>query len=79
MVRNAQTTDWNKVREKWESRIGAAWAKVRESGVGDRVKENVIEMKDNVIGMKDNVIGAGQDLKKDATEVAQPKRLLEIK
>ncbi len=76
MVRMAQTTDWDKVRESWESRIGSVWAKVRESDAGERLKENVA-------GMKDSVVGSGEHVKKAteqaANEATEPKRLLEIK
>jgi altered-inheritance-of-mitochondria protein 5 len=70
LVRRVQETDWNKVRARWESRIGTVWAKVRESEAGDRLREDVA--------------GAGEEVKK-AAETAQahpspePKRLLEIK
>ena len=76
MVRRAQTTDWDKVRESWESRVGSVWARVRESEAGERFKENVA-------GIKDSAAGAGENFKK-ATEQAtheatESKRLLEIK
>jgi len=68
LVRKAQNTDWNHVRERWEARIGTVFAKVRESEAGDRLKE-----------MKENVVGTDEEVKKAATEAIQPKRLLEIR
>jgi hypothetical protein len=69
LVRRMQDTDWNQVRARWESRIGTVWAKMRQSGAEDRLREDALVV--------------GKEVKK-ATETPQPeqnpqrKRLLEI-
>jgi hypothetical protein len=70
LVRRVEETDWNQVRARWESRIGAVWAKLRESKPGDSLKTNVVE--------------AGEEVKKAALQAqpegsVEPGRLLETK
>ena len=69
-VRRLEDTDWNQVRSRWESRIGMVWAKLRESDVGDRIKENA-----GVAG--EQVKRAAE--KAEVQQTSEPKRLLEIK
>ena len=69
LVRRVQETDWNQVRARWESRIGTVWSKIRQSEVGDRLREDAVV--------------AGEEVKNAAErpqpeQSPQPKRLLEV-
>ena len=72
IVRKAQTTDWEAFRIRWETRIGSAFDKLRQT---DKAQELEQRFKENVIGA-DQTAGS---LKNSAQEAMHGKRLLEEK
>lgn len=70
LVRRVEETDWNQVRARWESRIGAVWAKLREGGGGEKSKEKVERIDEEA----KRVPETGKE-----QQSPTPKRLLEIK
>jgi hypothetical protein len=70
LVRRVEETDWNQVRARWESRIGAVWAKLREGGAGEKFKEKVER-----IGQETKTVPETVKEQQSPT----PKRLLELK
>jgi MICOS complex subunit MIC12 len=75
LVRRVEETDWNKVRARWESRIGTVWAKLRESQAGDMFRENIGLSAEEV---KKTAETAQTQARAEAQQSPEPKRLLEI-
>jgi len=65
LVRRAEETDWNAVRERWEGRLGSVWGKLQAGEVAQR--------------LNDAVAGTTEEMKRRAEESTQPTRLLEEK
>jgi MICOS complex subunit MIC12 len=75
LVRRVEETDWNKVRARWESRIGTVWTKLRESQAGDMFRENIGLSAEEV---KKTAETAQTQARAEAQQSPEPKRLLEI-
>lgn len=79
MVRNAQETDWTRVRESAEEKLSNVWSKIRQSQTGQdiegKVKDTIAEGKDM---LKETVDSGKEKVKEESTTKTQPKRLLEV-
>jgi len=75
LVRRAQHTDWNQVRERVENGAGVVWRRLRESG-GD---EAAAKVKDKVAEVVDGVKEGAKETTEKAEQATRQPRLLELK
>ena len=73
LVRKAQYTDWNEVRERWEALAGDAWRRIKGSEMGERVQQGVVDAGEEVKKTAEQITGTAKET------VPGEKRLLEIR
>ena len=73
LVRKAQYTDWNEVRERWETLAGDAWRRLSGSEMGERLQQSVVDSGEEVKQTVEQIAGTAKE------GVPGEKRLLEIR